>query len=71
MIDYSTLTITIDDIRKAGFCSAGVKRWFKAQGLDFQSLLKNGISAESLLATSDAQAEKVVQSKIERENLDG
>lgn len=61
------MLIRIDDIIKAGICASGARRWFHAHGLDFRDFMKNGISAEDLLATGDAYAEQVVARKLERE----
>lgn len=60
--------ITMDDIRRAGFCSAGVRRWFEAYGLDFRALLEHGIPVDTLLATGDGCAEHVVNVKREHRN---
>lgn len=59
--------ITIDDIRKAGHCVKGARRWFEANGLDFAAFLKGGISEQEFLATNDALAEQVVTRKKERQ----
>lgn len=47
--------ITITDLRRAGHCAVGIKRWFDAQGLDFKSFLKDGIDDDVLRATGDGQ----------------
>lgn len=60
--------ITIADIRKAGHCVSGAKRWFAAYGLDFRTFLKKGIPVEEFLATGDGLAEKVVELKRKRES---
>ena len=65
------LHITITDVRLAGFCVSGVKRWFDGQPIDFRAFLKNGVTADELLATGDAMAARVVAAKIKREWLDG
>lgn len=62
--------ITINDMRKVGFCVSGVRRWFDAHGLDFRDLLANGIPASKLLATEDGLAQKVVDS-VMKEPGDG
>lgn len=59
--------VTIDDIRKAGHCVRGARRWFESHGLDFGTFLERGIAAEALLATGDALADQVIQRKMERE----
>jgi hypothetical protein len=60
------LIITIADIRLAGMCARGARRWFEVQGLDFARLLKQGYPASVLLATGDAQAVKVVERTMKR-----
>jgi hypothetical protein len=55
------LTITITDVRRAGYCASGARKWFEAHGFDFRQVIKNGVSAEALLATGDGLAERVVR----------
>ena len=61
--------ITMDDVRKAGFC-AGIKtkRWFIDHGFDFQSFIRNGVSAAEFLEKGDALAQRVVAAKQSRSN---
>jgi len=63
------LIITISDIRRAGYCTRGAKGWFEGYGLDFRDIIKNGITAEDLLATGDAHAERVVSARVARDQL--
>lgn len=63
------LIITMDDCRKAGHCAAGVRTWFRDQGLDFRAFMKNGIPASEFLASGDGQAEQVYARKLEREMI--
>jgi hypothetical protein len=58
--------VTIDDVRKAGFCVAGAKRWFAANRLDFAAFLKDGMAQDEFLRSGDALAAQVVTSKQER-----
>ena len=60
--------ITIKDIRLAGHCVKGAKRWFADHGLDFRDFLKNGIDEETFLNTNDGHARQVVDAKRRREN---
>lgn len=60
--------ITIADVRYAGYCSSGARRWFKSYGLDFRDFVENGINEAAFLATGDALAQRVVDVKREREN---
>jgi hypothetical protein len=50
-------------------CALGQRSFFEHYGLDFRDFLKNGIDAETLLATGDANAKLVVAKK--RGSADG
>lgn len=68
--------VTIQDVRDAGYCGSGARRWFEGYGFDFRAFMKDGLPAETLLATGDALADAVVTKKRERdaaasENPDG
>lgn len=53
--------VTMDDVRGAGHCVRGAKRWFEGYGLDFRDFLSNGIPASKMLATGDAYGIQVVE----------
>lgn len=55
--------IRIHDVRAAGFCVTGTRRWFDRHDLDFRQFLREGIDADTLLATGDAMAQRVVAAK--------
>ena len=57
----------MDDVRRAGHCARGARRWFEQHGFNFKDFLKNGIDVETFLATGDGQAQQVVDRKHERE----
>jgi hypothetical protein len=59
--------ITIQDIRDAGYCASGARRWFSEQGLDFRDFMQNGILIADFLATNDGMAALVVTRKLERD----
>lgn len=61
------LRITMDDVRKAGFC-AGLKtrRWFVDHGFEFQRFIREGVSAREFLEKGDGLAERVVRAKLGR-----
>lgn len=46
--------ITIEDLRRCGMCSSGVRRWFIAHNLDFKNFLENGMLASKFIETGDA-----------------
>ena len=53
--------ITIDHVRAVGLCVNGTRTWFARHDLDFRTFLRDGCDAETLLATSDAMAKRVVE----------
>lgn len=60
------LIVTMGDLRRAGICAAGARRWFPLHGFDFRDFLKNGIAAERLLATDDPFARRAVEEARKR-----
>jgi len=60
------LIVTIEDVRSAGHCVAGAKKWFAGYGIDFRRFLADGAPASVLLATEDAYAQQVVACARER-----
>ncbi|WP_454258620.1 hypothetical protein [Pseudoxanthomonas mexicana] len=58
--------ITIAHVRAAGLCVNGSRAWFARHGLDFRAFLRDGLDAETLLATGDAMAQRVVDCARER-----
>ena len=63
--------VTIQDLRDARYCLAGVRPWFRRHGLDWQAFLDSGIEAERLRATGDALVEPVIRIAEMREGRDG
>ena len=55
------VTVTIAHVRAAGLCVHGARTWFARQGLDFRAFLREGCDADTLLATGDAMAARVVE----------
>lgn len=53
--------ITITDVRRAGHCASGARKWFADQGLDFGDFLKNGVPVEKLKALNDGFADQVIE----------
>lgn len=56
------MIITIDDVRR-WHCTRGVRRWFDQHGLDFKAFLRDGIDAETFLASGDERARQIVDAK--------
>jgi len=63
------MLITPDDLRRAGICAAGARGWFATYGLDFRHFIRNGIEADTLAATGDANALRVIA--LKQAALDG
>jgi hypothetical protein len=53
--------VTIQDLRDARYCLAGVRPWFRRHGLDWQDFLTHGIEVDRLRATGDALVEPVIR----------
>ncbi len=59
--------VTIQDLRTARYCLAGVRPWFRRHRLDWQAFLDSGIEADTLRATGDALVEPVIRQAEVRE----
>jgi hypothetical protein len=53
--------VTIQDLRDARYCLAGVRPWFRRHGFEWQDFLAHGIEADCLRATGDALVEPVIR----------
>ena len=58
--------ITIDHVRAVGLCVNGTRTWFARHDLDFRGFLRDGLDADTLLATGDAMAQRVVEHARQR-----
>ena len=65
----SDLIVTIAHVRAAGLCVNGSRTWFERHGLDFRAFLRKGLDAETLLATNDAMALRVVEHARTRQEM--
>ena len=61
--------ITIDHVRAVGLCVNGTRVWFARHDLDFRAFLRKGLDAETLLATNDAMALRVVEHARTRQEM--
>lgn len=59
--------ITIDHVRAVGLCVNGTRTWFARHDLDFRAFLREGLDADTLLATGDAMAQRVVEHARQQE----
>ena len=46
-----TARITMAELRDTGHCARGIRRWFNTHGLDFRAFMREGITADAMLAT--------------------
>ena len=60
------MIIRVNHARQAGYCSRGMRAFFVKYDLNWSEFLKNGLPEETLLATGDALARKVVEIAHER-----
>ena len=57
----TNVTVTIGDVRAVGLCVNGTRVWVARHDLDFRAFLRDGCTADTLLATGDAMALRVVE----------
>jgi hypothetical protein len=50
------MIVRAGDIRKTGHCTLGIKEWCATNGVDFRTLVIDGVPIETLEATKDALA---------------
>ena len=65
MTELSRVLLTVSDLIPP-HCPWGLRAFWRTHRLDFADFLKNGISAEALLATGDATAAEAVARKQEQ-----
>ena len=65
----TSVIVTIDDVRAVGLCVNGSRTWVERHGLDFRAFLRKGLDAETLLATNDAMALRVVEHARTRQEM--
>ncbi|MGC7559599.1 hypothetical protein [Pasteurella sp. PK-2025] len=58
------LIITMQDMRRVGFCASGVETFFKRENLDFNDFLQKGIESQILLNTGSVFARKCVAEAV-------
>lgn len=56
-----TSTVRVKHLRAAKICTAGARAWWRAEGLDWNAFLRDGIPAQTLLDTGDPRAVRVVE----------
>tara|TARA_R110000796_G_scaffold41118_5_gene101505 strand:- start:800 stop:1033 length:234 start_codon:yes stop_codon:yes gene_type:complete len=71
LTEETDFILRIEDVRRAGHCPQGGRRWFEGMGYDFRDFLKNGKSAKELLETGDGLALQVVTRAWEHRSKGG
>jgi len=59
--------VFIQDIRNAGHCTIGARRWFEGYDLDFRQFLKEGALVSDMRKLNDGLMNKVLD-RLEKEN---
>lgn len=64
--DMRELKITPAHIRQAGYCPSGVRVFARRYNLDFGQFIRDGfITADKILETGDAMADKIVDAALD------
>ena len=61
------MIVRLEDMHAIDFCNRGARQWFKEHGLSWADFVRDGLEAETLLATGDAMAADVVAAARRRE----
>lgn len=56
-----TILIGMKDVRKMGWCAKGARDFCSANNIDWQTFRTTGVPAETMLATNNAMATKLVK----------
>jgi len=64
--DIEGLTISANDVRRAGFCASGMRAWLGEHDLSLNAIVEGTMPAEDLAATGDAYAVKVIVARLKR-----
>lgn len=59
--------VYIQDIRDAGHCTAGTRRWFEGHDIDFRKFLMEGALVSDMRALNDGLMNKVLN-RLEKED---
>jgi hypothetical protein len=56
---FGQVIVTHHHMREIGYCNRGARLFCSQYGIDWADFLENGITADRLRATGDAQAERL------------
>lgn len=63
--------LTINDCREAGYCVSGVRRACESFGVDFRTLVKEGVPLSKLESIEDANLQRAIAVARKRIETDG
>lgn len=69
--DDDELRLTCRELMSYGFCMAGQKTWFEANGFNFRDVLKNGVTESELMKFEDGYVHKALAKAKEHRNERG
>ena len=55
------VVVKMEHMRRLGYCSSGVRRFFQEHSLDYSAFLREGIDSSKLEATGDGMALAVIE----------
>ncbi len=55
------MIITIRHTRALQYCNKGVREFCKKHSIDYQDVIKNGITEDDLIKTNDVMAKKLIE----------
>jgi hypothetical protein len=50
---------TVQHAWRLGYCSRGMRRWFRRRGWSFTAFVRDGLDVRDLRATGDAMADRL------------
>ncbi|MFC3724411.1 hypothetical protein [Neoaquamicrobium sediminum] len=53
--------LTMGDVRRAGYCVRGSRRWFEATGRDFKLFLREGMPMDEARQIDDAVVKDILK----------
>jgi hypothetical protein len=59
---------TWNHAKELGYCSAGIRRWCEARGIDPLQFVRNGVSTDWLRRQGDAMAERLADYAEKRQH---
>ena len=64
--DLQFVTVTMSDVRHAGYCGPGLRNWMTEYGFDLRDFVKSGMPALTMATTNDAHGLNTVLVAMKR-----